>query len=153
MATSIEMSGQHVDVLVLAAHAPELIGMRPHLKEQLMREVRGLFVVAKTIGVGIGVAGVGAANRLNQLNPRCVILLGSCGVYPGAGDYQPLDMVIASRAHLFDPSAMVRKAEFLGPMQTALDPHSVLGEEPSEIDAKLSQGDELRTLVDFVAHS
>lgn len=128
MATSIEMSGKTADVLIMAAHAPELVGLRPHLKEQLMREVAGLFVVAKTIGVGMGVAGVGAANRLHQLSPRCVILLGSCGVFPGAGDYKPLDIIVPDRCHLLDHAATAGTSEFPGPMQTTLDCHRGISE-------------------------
>lgn len=110
-----------VDVLVLAAHAPEFVGLRPHLGDQLSGFVRGHYVMAKTIGVGMAVAGAGTANRIHQLNPRAVILLGSCGVYPSAVAYQPLDIVIPKSCHLFDPSEAAGKAAFPAPMQTALD--------------------------------
>jgi nucleoside phosphorylase len=112
-----------VDVLVLAAHAPEFVGLRPHLGDQLSGIVRGIYVVAKTIGVGMAVSGVGTANRIQQLNPRAIILLGSCGIYPCAVEYRPLDIVIPKSCHLFDPSAAAGKAEFPEPMQTALDAH------------------------------
>jgi nucleoside phosphorylase len=127
MHPSQPLSTLPVDVLVLAAHAPELVGLRAHLGEQLNGHIRGTYVVAKTIGVGMAVSGAGTANRIHQLNPRCVILLGSCGIYPSSVAYRPLDIVIAGRCHLFDPSVSAGRAEFPEPMQTVLDTHATLG--------------------------
>lgn len=138
MLPSQPLSTVPVDVLVLAAHAPELVGLRPHLGDQLNGHVRGTYVVAKTIGVGMAVSGAGTANRLQQLNPRCVILLGSCGVYPGTTAYRPLDIVIVGRCHLFDPSVAAGRAEFPDPMQTVLDPHPTLG--PGLVAAAAGRG-------------
>jgi nucleoside phosphorylase len=126
MRPSLPLPQTPVDVLILAAHAPELVGLRPHLGEGLHAIVQDLHVVAKTIGVGMAVCGAGAANRIHQLAPRCIVLLGSCGIYPGPHAYRPLDLVIASRCHLFDPSVAAGKAEFPGPMQTLLDTHPTL---------------------------
>lgn len=126
MRVSLPLPQQPVDILLLAAHAPEFVGLRPHLGEGLVASVRGLTVVAKTIGVGMAVAGAGAANRIQQLSPRAVILLGSCGVYPCGVEYLPLDIFVPSRFHLFDPSVAGGKAEFPDPMQTVLDPHPLL---------------------------
>jgi nucleoside phosphorylase len=121
MRPSSSIPQSQVDVLLLAAHAPELVGLRAQLGENLIGFVRGLTVVAKTVGVGMAVAGAGAANRIHQLNPRSVVLLGSCGIYPCKEDYRPLDIVVARSCHLLDPSAEAGKAAFPGPMQTALD--------------------------------
>jgi nucleoside phosphorylase len=115
-----------VDILILAAHAPEFVGLRPHLGDALHAVVGGLHVVAKTIGVGMAVAGAGAANRIHQLEPRAVVLLGSCGIYPSQLDYRPLDLIVPSRFHLFDATVASGKAEFPEPMQTVLDPHTML---------------------------
>jgi nucleoside phosphorylase len=112
--------------LVLAAHAPEFVGLRAHLGDQLHGQLRGLSVVAKTVGVGMAVSGAGTANRLLQLSPRAVILLGSCGIYPSPLEYRPLDMVVPRSLHLFDPSVAAGKAEFPDPMQTVLDTHTPL---------------------------
>lgn len=114
------------DVLVLAAFAPEFAGLRPHLGEALSGTLRGISVVAKTVGVGMAVSGAGTANRLHQLKPRAVILLGSCGIYPCPTQYRPLDRVIVRSCHLFDPSAAAGKAAFPEPMQTAIDTHGPL---------------------------
>src|SRR5690349_15175111 len=126
MRPSFALPQQPVDILLLAAHAPEFVGLRPHLGENLGATLRGLTIVAKTIGVGMAVAGAGAANRIQQLSPRAVVLLGSCGIYPSQIAYQPLDIFIPSRFQLFDPSAAAGKAEFPDPMQTMLDPHPLL---------------------------
>jgi nucleoside phosphorylase len=111
-----------VDVLVLAAHAPEFVGLRPHIGDSLNGVIANRMVVAKTIGVGLAVAGGATANRINQIAPRVVIALGSCGIYPGPNEYRPLDIVVPSRLSLFDPAVAAGKAAFPDPMQTLLDP-------------------------------
>lgn len=126
MRSSQSMPQSPPDILVLAAHAPEFVGLRAHLGDQLSGPLRGLSVIAKTVGVGMAVAGAGTANRLMQLNPRAVILLGSCGIYPSPGDYRPLDMVVPRSCHLLDPAVLAGKAEFPDPMQTAIDTHAPL---------------------------
>ena len=115
-----------VDVLVLAAHAPEFVGLRPHIGDALHGPVGELFVVGKTIGVGLAVAGASTATRIQQLRPRAVIVLGSCGIYPCGVAYRPLDIVVPNRLHLFDPSVAAGKAAFPEPMQTVIDPDPAL---------------------------
>ena len=115
-----------VDVLVVAAHAPELVGLRPMLTDKLDGTIRGLRVVGKTLGIGLPVAGSGMANRLTQLAPRCVILLGSCGVYAGVADYRPNDVLVASRIVLFDHAVAAGRAAFPDPMTTTVDTHALL---------------------------
>lgn len=126
MRGSLPLPQTPVDILLVAAHAPEFVGLRAHLGEQLCGNLRGLTVIAKTIGVGMAVAGAGTANRIQQLSPRAVVLLGSCGVYPCGVEYFPLDILVPSRFHLFDASVAAGKAEFPDPMQTVLDPHPLL---------------------------
>src|SRR5689334_11398681 len=115
-----------VDVLVLAAHAPEFVGLRPHIGDALHGTISELFVVAKTVGVGLAVSGAATATRIHQLRPRAVVVVGSCGIYPCNVPYRPLDIVIPNRLHLFDPSVSAGKAAFPEPMQTAIDPDSAL---------------------------
>ena len=115
-----------VDVLVLAAHAPEFVGLRAHIGDSLNGTIGGLFVVAKTIGVGMAVAGAGTATRIQQLTPRAVVVLGSCGIYPSSVEYRPLDIVIPNRLHLFDASVAAGKAAFPEPMQTMIEPDAAL---------------------------
>jgi nucleoside phosphorylase len=126
MRASLPLPQTPVDILLVAAHAPEFVGLRAHLGEQLCGNLLGLTIIAKTIGVGMAVAGAGTANRIQQLSPRAVVLLGSCGVYPCGVEYFPLDILVPSRFHLFDPSVAAGKAEFPDPMQTVLDPHPLL---------------------------
>lgn len=121
MHPSLPLPQQPVDVLVLAAHAPEFVGLRPHIGDSLHGSINGMHVVGKTIGVGMAVSGMATANRLHQLNPRCVLVLGSCGIYPCGVEYRPLDIVIPNRLHLFDPSVSAGKSAFPEPMQTSVD--------------------------------
>lgn len=119
---SVPLPQAPVDVLVLAAHAPEFVGLRPHIGDSLNGMLGNRMVVAKTIGVGLAVAGGATASRIHQLAPRAVILLGSCGIYPNPAEYRPLDIVVPSRLSLLDPAVAAGKAAFPEPMQTLLDP-------------------------------
>lgn len=115
-----------VDVLILASHAPELVGLRAALTETLDGHVRAMRVLAKTVGIGLPVAAGGAAGRVTSLKPRAVILLGTCGVYPGLTYYRPHDVVIASRVSLVDRAALNQRAQFPDPMQTTVEPQQGL---------------------------
>lgn len=115
-----------VDVLVLASHAPELVGLRSALTESLDGRVRGLRVMGKAVGIGLPVAAGGAAGRISSLKPRAVILLGTCGVYPGLTYYRPHDVVIAGRIALVDHAALSQRAAFPDPMQTTVEPQQGL---------------------------
>lgn len=126
MRTSQPLPATPVDVLVLAAHAPEFIGLRPHIGDGLNGTIGGLLVVAKTVGVGLAVAGAAAATRIQMLSPRAVVVVGSCGIYPCEHPYQPLDIVIPSSLSLFDPSVAAGKAAFPEPMQTVIEPDAAL---------------------------
>ncbi len=117
---------QRVDVLIVAAHAPELVGFRPALSERLDGNIRGLRVMAKTVGIGMSIAGSGMAFRLTQLSPRCVVLVGSCGVYPGLLDYRPNDILVASRIALVDHAVAAGRSAFPDPMTTSVDAHPLL---------------------------
>ena len=66
-----------VDVLVVGAYLPALIGLRDYLGQALHGSVFGLTVSAKVCGVGMGVAGAWTAKRLVQLGPRAVVLVGT----------------------------------------------------------------------------
>lgn len=123
---SMAPTGPRPDVLIVAAHAPELAGLRTALTERLDAHVRNLRVVGKTIGIGMPAAGAGMTNRLSQLAPRCVVLLGTCGVYPGLQQYRPNDVVVATRLVLLDHSVVAGRAAFPDPMQIAIDPHPLM---------------------------
>ena len=109
-----------VDVLVVAAHGPELRGMRGAIGERFDGTVRGVHVTGKTIGIGLAVAGASVAKRAFQLSPRVVIHLGTCGVYPGDHDYRPNDVLVADRMVLLDRAVIAGRSAFPEPMQTEL---------------------------------
>jgi len=91
----------HVDVLVVAPHAPELEGLAAVLGRDLCTQLNGIQVVAKSVGLGLpGVAG-GTTQRLEQLRPRALVLLGTCAAYPGWG-LSPGQVVIGVRTVLAD---------------------------------------------------
>lgn len=115
-----------VDVLLMSAIAPELRGFRDALGERLDGVVGGLRVTSKTVGVGLSVAGVYAAKRAFQLQPKAIIFVGTCGAYPGAGPYYPNDVLVARRVLLADPGVLSTKCAFPDPMQTTFDPHPTL---------------------------
>ncbi len=116
-----EIPTEKVDVLVVAAHAPDLAGMRAALGENLNAHIRGLFVCGKAIGIGAPMAAVGMTGRIKQLAPRAVVMIGTCAVYPGQSNYRPNDVVIANRFTLVDPNALAQRSAFPAPMQTNLE--------------------------------
>ena len=113
------------DVLVLAAHAPELVGLRAALGTTLSGHVHGIRVVCATIGIGLPAAGSGAMRHLRDTKPRSVVLLGSCGMYPHVA-HAPLDLLVPASVRLVDATAVAGKAAFPEPMQTTLATDSEL---------------------------
>lgn len=90
-----------VDLLVLAAYAPELAGMRRLLGDQLYGNVSGVTVSCKAVGIGLPNATAGTTMRLLQLRPRAVVLVGTCGNYPGVALHVG-DPVVGRRVLLVD---------------------------------------------------
>lgn len=120
------MQSSPVDVLVFGAHPGALRGLRPHLGERLDGEIRGHRVTAKTVGVGMAVAGGLAAKRVYQMKPRAVVLVGTCGVYSGVPGYQPHDVVVSSVFRLVDFGVLHSWSAFPQPMQTEVSSHSTM---------------------------
>jgi nucleoside phosphorylase len=116
-----------IDLLVFGAHPGTLRGLREPLGERLDGHIGGLRVAAKTVGVGMGVAGGLAAKRVYQLAPRAVVLIGTCGAYAGLPGYQPYDVVLGAAFHLVDLAALGGAAAFPQPMQTEVPAHAALG--------------------------
>ncbi len=117
---------ERVDLLILAAHGPDLRGLRTHLGERMTGEIRGLHVSAKTVGLGMAVAGGSAAKRVFQLLPRAVIHLGTCGIYPGFPEFRPHDVLVTDHLKLVDAGVRLGKSSFPEPMQTSLSCHAML---------------------------
>tara|TARA_B100001750_G_scaffold222745_1_gene212390 strand:+ start:365 stop:1033 length:669 start_codon:yes stop_codon:yes gene_type:complete len=113
-----------IDVLVVGSHPAELRGLRQTLGERLDGRLQGIHVSAKTVGIGLANAAASTAKRLFQLEPRAVIHLGTCGIYPGATQYQPHDVLVAQKVHLLDHAAEAQRAAIPDPMSVE---HSVDG--------------------------
>ncbi|MCA9580501.1 MAG: hypothetical protein KC416_01825 [Myxococcales bacterium] len=117
--------GHRLDILIVSAHAPWLGGLRGVLGPQLTGEIGGLRVAAKATGIGMAVAGPSASKRAFQLEPRVVIQVGNCGVYPDLG-YQPTTRLVASRLLLINPVPIAKQTPFTGPMQTEPPTHGMV---------------------------
>lgn len=115
-----------VDVLIVGAYAPDLRAIRNHLGERMYGEIRGLRVCAKSVGIGMSVAGSHVTKRLFQLSPRAVIHVGTCGIYPDQGDYRPDDLLIPPKLRLVDHGVLAGTAKAPDPMQEELALHKSL---------------------------
>jgi nucleoside phosphorylase len=106
------------DILILAAFDPELAPLRAALGDALAAQVGALSVVARTTGIGLPAAAVGATLHLVELAPRAVVLIGTCGAYLeahlGIGD-----VVVTDRLRLVDPASFDGLTEFPEPMAVA----------------------------------
>lgn len=117
------------DVLVLAAHAVELEGLAPLLRESSAPQAGRASVVqlgerrvaCAAVGVGLTAAGAGTARALAEHLPRAVVLMGSFGRYPQSSvGSDPCDAYVAERVKLIDLAVAQRKASFPAPMPVDL---------------------------------
>jgi nucleoside phosphorylase len=115
------------DVLILAAFDPELAPLRAALGDGLAAQVGALSIVARTTGVGLPAAAVGATLHIVELAPRAVVLIGTCGAYLeahlGIGD-----VVVAGRLRLIDPASFDGMTEFPEPMAIAAQADPAMNE-------------------------
>jgi futalosine hydrolase len=122
-----------VDVLVMAAFAPELAHVRAALRTAdgpvaatgERARVGDLAVALGLVGVGLAAAAVGAATLVGELAPRAVVLVGTCGAYAGSG-LAIGDVVVSRRLSLVDPSALENRTQFPPPMATTLEASDAL---------------------------
>jgi futalosine hydrolase len=110
------------DVMILAAFHPELDPLRATLGESLAGRIGARTVVARAIGIGLPAAAVGATMTLNEVRPRAVVMLGTCGSYASAA-LSIGDAVVSRRIVLVDPSALAGTSQFPEPMSQAIDGH------------------------------
>jgi nucleoside phosphorylase len=134
------------DVLVLAAHAPELVGLRPALGPGLRGTVAGLQIECATVGVGMPASASGTTRVLAEHAPRAVVLLGSCGMYPRRIDFRPLTPVVASGVRLIDASVLAEQAAFPAPMQLLCEPDRALSDGLAGADPGCLRGEVATTL-------
>jgi nucleoside phosphorylase len=121
------------DVLFLAAFHPELAPLRPTLGDGMHARVGGRDVAARIVGIGLPMAAAGAAMQLVEMQPRAVILLGTCGTYAGSG-VRIGDVIAARRIRVVAPSVVDGLAQFPEPMSIVADAH------PATTDALVRAG-------------
>lgn len=81
----------------------------------------------KAVGIGMAAAGPSTARGILAVKPRAVILLGSCGVYPGLPQYRPHDVLVSNRIQLISHAVTAGRSSFPGPMQTTQECDPMLG--------------------------
>jgi nucleoside phosphorylase len=113
------------DVLILAAFHPELAPLRAKLGDGMRACIGGKDVAARVVGIGLPAAAVGAAMQLAEMQPRAVVLVGTCGAYHGRG-VAPGDVIAARRLRLVAHSVVLGLAEFPDPMSLVTDADSTL---------------------------
>jgi nucleoside phosphorylase len=134
------------DLLILAAHAPELLGLREALGTTLAGVVDGLRVVCATVGVGLPAAAAGTMRHVRDARPRAVLLLGSCGLYPRRTAWKPLQAVLPKTIQLVDSTVLAHKAAFPAPMQLVLETDRALADGLAEAEPSALRGAVANTL-------
>jgi nucleoside phosphorylase len=104
-----------VDVLILAAFDPELAPLAAAFGGASTATVGGRSLATRVTGVGLPAASAGAAAHIGELDPRAVVLVGTCGAYRSAG-LSLGDVVVGRRLHLVDPAALAGASQFPEPM-------------------------------------
>jgi nucleoside phosphorylase len=135
------MSGHEdrFDLVVLAAHVPDLQGMRRHVGRDLHGTIGGLRLICRAAGMGLGTAGAATMRRLLRTPCRGVLFLGTCGIYPGLPDYQPHDVVVASTVKLLDHAALAHQSAYPEPMVTEATPHPLLAAGLTNVHSRARQ--------------
>jgi futalosine hydrolase len=123
------------DVLILAAFEPELAALAATLGEAMAATVGARWVTARIAGIGLPAAASGATRLLGELEPRAVLLVGSCGAYPGAG-LAIGDAIAARRLVLVDPATLAGAAQFPEPMVTTAETHRPMTDALAELGAR-----------------
>jgi nucleoside phosphorylase len=120
--------GTHCDLLVLAAFPPELAPLRAALGEGLRHPFGGHDVAAESVGIGLATAAAGAAARIAALQPRGVVLVGTCGAYAVTAPVPLGGVAVARRIVLAEPAVARGEAAYPEPMSTELLADRALGE-------------------------
>lgn len=119
--------GLTTDVLVVAAHPPELAGLRAILGDALRGQVNGIRIAADAVGIGLAAAAAGTALAVRTHAPRSVVLVGTCGVYENRGrDLGIAEIVAANRICLASTAAVEGRGAFPTPMLVAIEPDAML---------------------------
>jgi futalosine hydrolase len=140
------MAARGADLLILAAHAPELVGLRGALGPSLNGAIADVRVVCATVGVGLPAAGAGTMRHVRDSRPRAVVLLGSCGLYPRRSEFRALAPLVPQGVRLVDPSVLADKAAFPAPMQLLIEADATLSRSLAESDPSSLRGEVATTL-------
>jgi nucleoside phosphorylase len=132
--------------LIVAAHAPELVGLRAALGPGLSGVVASVRVVCATVGVGLPAAAAGTMRHVRDTRARAVLLLGSCGLYPRRAEFRPLLPVVPTRVRMVDSSVLAGKAAFPAPMQLMCTPEPKLSDALAQSDPSVLRGEVATTL-------
>ncbi|MCA9602841.1 MAG: hypothetical protein KC417_12485 [Myxococcales bacterium] len=116
-----------VDVLIVAAHAPNLASLRAQLGDELSGFIRKLRVAAKTVGVGGPAAAASVTRRMMQVTPTAVIQVGTAGAFPGLG-FEPNDVLVTNRHVLVDAAVLDGRAAYPEPLQTIISPNAAMSD-------------------------
>ena len=113
------------DLLIVAAFSPELAGFYSLLGAPLHATVGGLVVAARPVGIGLVSAATGMATLLAANRPRAVVLVGTCGAYPGSG-LGVGEVIVARSTFLVEPAVLDHEAAFPEPMSALVAAHPAM---------------------------
>jgi nucleoside phosphorylase len=95
--------------------------------------------------VGAFAAGAGSALALARHTPRAAILIGSYGLYPGHGSFEPGQLLIPSRVCAADSAVLAGRTAFPQAMATERSPHPALSQALAGAHAGAIRGGALAT--------
>jgi len=104
-----------IELLILAAHEPELEPLRRRLAAAGRADVP-----CHPVGVGLVAAAAGTARLLAELQPAAVLLTGSGGLYPDAGPFRAAEVVVGSELRLLDSACLQGQAALPPPLRSEL---------------------------------
>ncbi len=123
------------DVLILAAFTPELAPLSAGFGGRPDTTVGGRRIATRIAGIGLAAASVGSAEHIGELEPRAVVLVGTCGAYRGAG-LSIGDVVVAGPLRLVDTAAIAGTAQFPEPMGIATETDASLANALAALGAR-----------------
>lgn len=97
---------EKLSLLVVAAHASEITPLETALARSSIANVR-----CAALGVGAIESAIGMNHALAIFSPEKVLLVGSCGVYPGVDDIQMGDMICANEVVWADISLLQNQSQ------------------------------------------
>ncbi len=115
-----------LDVLIVAAHAPELAPVAGVRADGHPARVGGLWVAVAPVGIGLPAAAAGTALALVARAPALVVFTGSAGAYASRRPAQ--GVVVARTVRLVSTAAVEGRGGMPVPMDRALAPDAPLAD-------------------------